>query len=729
MKFFLLGSVLLLSLPVLAQNSLRLKLTDDKTKLPLPGATIQVPALSKGIITDAQGEARFNDLPTGEVRLRLSSVGYHDKTQTLRLPLADTTQVVLIDLEPTSLDLEGVTVTSTRTNSRIEEIPVRVEVVGLEEIEEKVGMRPANISMLLSETSGVQVQQTSALSANQSVRLLGLDGKYTQLLKDGFPLYSGLANGLSLMQIPPLDLQQVELIKGSSSALYGGDAIGGIINLISKQPTREGQTQVLLNATHKGGADVAVWYAKRNARVGTTMLAQYNFQKPYDVNDDGFTDLPKTRTLTINPKLFWYANEETTLTLGVNHTRDDRTGGFLRAIQDGGAAGFTEENESRRTFTTVKLERKFDESGGVLTLKNALNFFNRSIAQPGYRFSGRQFATYSEASYFLPWQKHKSVLGANLWTDRFAESTGQRDYRYATLGGFLQDDWALTEALRLQAGLRADYQHRDYAAEGSTGNLYVLPRLSVMDKLSEHWTLRIGAGLGYKAPTLFDTQSEQSAYQNLLPLTNRLKAETSKGITADANYKTTLGEVFFTVNQSFFYTVIDNPLVLTSDCTGAGFRRYFRNVSEPVRSQGFETNAKWGWEAWKLFVAYTYTDARNTFQPKPVERVEFAPQHKVVTTLVYEVEKKFRAGLEGFYTGPQHIGGGERSRGYFIAGLMAEKLFRRFSVIGNLEDFSDTRQTRFENILLSALPQRPQFRPIYAPLDGFIANVALRINL
>jgi len=110
-------------------------------------------------------------------------------------------------------------------------VPTRVEFIGLEELGEKAIMNSANISLVLRESSGIQIQQTSLSSGNSSVRIQGLDGRYTQLLKDGFPLFGGFSSGLSIMQIPPLDLQQFEIVKGSSSTLYGGGAIAGLVNI------------------------------------------------------------------------------------------------------------------------------------------------------------------------------------------------------------------------------------------------------------------------------------------------------------------------------------------------------------------------------------------------------------------------------------------------------------------------------------------------------------------
>ena len=114
-------------------------------------------------------------------------------------------------------ELEEVVISATRSSKTIDDIPTRIEAISGEELGEKAAMNSTNIGMLLSETTGVQMQQTSLSSGNLSIKIQGLDGRYTQILKDGFPLYGGFAGGLSIMQIPPLDLKQIELIKAKVS--------------------------------------------------------------------------------------------------------------------------------------------------------------------------------------------------------------------------------------------------------------------------------------------------------------------------------------------------------------------------------------------------------------------------------------------------------------------------------------------------------------------------------
>ena len=166
--------------------------------------------------------------------------------------------------------------------------------------------------MLLTESTGIQTQQTSATSAATSIRIQGLDGKYTQMLKDGFPLYSGFAGGLSILQIPPLDLKRVEVIKGSSSTLYGGGAIAGLINLVTKVPTGKKELSLLVNANQTKALDLSIYYAQKFNKWGITFYGGRNSQAAFDRNHDGLSDTPEFTRYTFNPGLFYYGKNSTT---------------------------------------------------------------------------------------------------------------------------------------------------------------------------------------------------------------------------------------------------------------------------------------------------------------------------------------------------------------------------------------------------------------------------------
>jgi len=210
------------------------QILDKETEESLSGATVYILDLDRGLSADEDGIAAFEELPAGTYTFSFRYVGYEEITQLFEVPFAGDLPIQIF-MEHKHEHLDELTVSTTRTTRSIEDAPTRVEAITLEEIEEKGNMGPGDIRMLLAESTGIQVQQTSAISGSSNFRIQGLDGRYTQLLKDGFPLYSGFSGGLSIMQIPPLDLYQVEVVKGANSTLYGGGAIAGLVNLISKE--------------------------------------------------------------------------------------------------------------------------------------------------------------------------------------------------------------------------------------------------------------------------------------------------------------------------------------------------------------------------------------------------------------------------------------------------------------------------------------------------------------
>jgi len=699
-----------------AQNSFRAIVKDNATNENLIGVSAFIHKLKMGASSDSSGMISINNIPKGEYEIVFSSIGYTEKEMEFSFPLSQR-QPVEILLQKETGELNDVIVSTTRTNSRIEDIPIRVEVIGKDEVNEETNIKPTNISKLLLESSSIQAQQTSAVNGNVSMRLQGLDGKYTQVLKDGFPLYGGFAQGLSIMQIPPLDLKQIEIIKGFSSSLYGSDAIGGIINLISKQPHEKRELTFLGNRTSQSGTDVDGYFSQKWKKVGLTFLTANNFQKAVDVSKNGFSDVPQTKTFTITPTFYYYFNPKTTLRFGLNGTFDNRKGGDMLVLknQPDSLHQFYEQNISNRVSSQFLFEKKF-EKGNSLTLKNSESYFDRGINQPSSTFKGNQTSTYSEASYNFKIAKQQFVAGINVTSEKFTEDSSkshlQRNYNYITTGIFLQDDWKPTQKVTLEAGLRTDYQNQF--------GTFVLPRLAVMYKFNKEFYVRAGSGLGYKLPTIFSTEAEQAGINNIQPLSNTIKAEKSTGGNLDFNYKKQIGdESSINVNQSFFITQINNPLELDTF--------HFVNRSKPIITKGFETNVRLNIDDFQFFVGYSFIDARrkyNTIQ----SFVPLTPKNKINIDIIYEKEDNFSVAFEGYYLSSMYRDFDTKTRSYFTSGLIAQKHFEHLDLIVNCENIFDVRQTLFENIVIPPI-SNPTFRQIYAPLDGRVFNVAIRLKL
>lgn len=717
----IIASILFISIASYAQSSFEAVIKNAESGDPLPGATASIKTLGIGASANENGILKLEQVPAGEQTIEFSFVGFEAKTITLTFPV-NLYQPYEVLLEGNEEELEEVVITSTRSSRTIADIPTRVEFIAGEELDEKGNMKPGDIRMLLNESTGIQTQQTSATSANASIRIQGLDGRYTQILKDGFPLYAGFSGGLGLLQTPPLDLKQVEVIKGSSSTLYGGGAIAGMVNLISRAPTEEQDLRFLINGTSAKGLDLSGFYGKKSGKVGVTVFASRNSNAPYDPADIDLTAIPKFERYSVNPKFFIDFNERTRLNVGVNFTTEDRIGGDLKYIDGNGDAThqYFEDNQSQRFSTQLSFTRKLSERAS-LNFKNSINNFDRSIEIPAYKFDGVQNSTFTELNYSTSGEKSEWIAGLNLWTDDFSENqttpTPVRDYTQTTFGAFVQNTLSLSNKFSLESGVRGDYVI-DYG-------FAFLPRLSLLYKAGPEFSSRIGGGFGYKAPTIFTEESERLQYQNVLPISpDRNELEKSYGANWDLNYRTDLGEVGFSINHLFFYTYLSNPLFL-SPVSGGNYE--FVNLSGYTDSKGTETNVKFEFGDFKLFIGYTFTDTKIHNDGTSVQN-PLTAKHRLNNVLMYEVEEKWKVGLEAYYFSKQRLTDNSYGKEYWICGFMVEKLWEKFSLFINFENFLDARQTRFDTIYTGSITN-PVFRDIYAPVDGFVINGGLKLNL
>ncbi|MBF6645422.1 TonB-dependent receptor [Chryseobacterium indologenes] len=721
-KILIVSFFMALNLCVYAQNTFKAVIKDSEKKELLMGVTAQVTGTTIATTSDENGQIILTGIPNGLQEIQFSYVGFAQRTDSFNFPLKDTTPIEIL-LSEQSEDLEEIVISSTRSTRTIQNIPTRIEFIGGEELDEKGNMKAGDIRMLLSESTGIHVQTTSPTSANASIRIQGLDGRYTQILKDGFPIYSGASSGLGLLQIPPLDLKQVEVIKGSTSTLYGGGAIAGLVNLISKTPTEERDLRFHLNGTSGRGLDINGFYGQKFKKIGTTIFASHNRNGAYDPAQIGLSAIPQFERYVLNPKLFVYFNDKTKMNFGINTTIENRLGGDMLYIKGKGdnTHQYFEENKTQRYSTQFVFDHTVNENSFV-QFKNSVSYFNRNTAIPNYEFEGTQTATFTEASYTHSKEKSEWVTGVNIWTDNFKEKQitafPLRDYTHTTFGAFVQNSFKATDWLQLEAGLRTDYVI-DYGA-------VFLPRVSALFKIANGLTSRVGCGFGYKTPTIFTEESERIQYQNVMPINDKTnKLERSYGANADINYRTNIGDDWtFSINQLFFYTYLDNPLLLQNPSANL---YQFINSSGYIHTKGTETNVKIGYDDLKLFLGYTFTDTRLIENGTTTEN-PLTPKHRINSVLMYEIEDKWKIGLEAYYFSPQKLNDGTIGNDYWTCGFMAEKIWERFSLYINFENFLDTRQTRFDNIYTGTITN-PVFKDIYAPLDGFVINGGIKFRL
>ncbi len=713
---------ILYSTVIFSQNAFKAIVKDSRNGETLPGATITLPGTNIITISDPNGKVAISNIPNGKQIIMFSFIGYETQKDTISFPLSSSDAIEIL-LQSKGENLEDVIVTSTRTSRSIDNIPTRMEAISGEELEEKGNMKPGDIRMMLNESTGIQTQQTSATSYNSSIRIQGLDGKYTQILKDGLPLYSGFSGGLSLLQIVPLDLKQVEVIKGASSTLYGGGAIAGLVNLISKVPEKKRELSFMFNGTSALGFDASGFYSQKFNKVGTTIFASYNSGKPYDPSDIGFSAIPKYTRYTLNPKLFVYFNEQTKLNIGVNGTIEDRMGGDMKYIENKGDAihSYFERNKTNRVSTQMGFDHILSDNT-KLSFKNSVSYYDRSIEIPNYIFSGVQLSSFSEATLNYKTKKSEWITGLNFLTDKFSQNnviaSTAVDYKHTTWGGFVQNTWNISKKFILETGFRGDYQN-EYG-------FFALPRVSALFKASSNLSMRLGGGLGYKTPTVFTEDAERIQFRNVLPIdVTKTKAEQSTGGNFDINYHAAITDkLLFSLNTLLFYTNVNNPLVLVPL---SGGMYDFQQPKGFLDTKGIETNVKLTYGDFKLFVGYTLADVNQHYN-NTTTAFPLVAKHRLNNVLMYEIEDKLKIGLEGYYFSPQELNDGKTGKDYWLFGLMVEKIWEKFSIFVNFENIGDTRQTKFDTIFTGTI-SNPTFRDIYAPVDGFVINGGLKIKL
>ena len=709
-----LGCLLLMVATMNAQQILRIKIKDAEKKEALQGATIKVDGLMAGV-ADSTGRADMT-VSNGQHNIEISTLGYI--TQNIIIQQVDTNILTILMTEDNT-NLEEVTlIASTRNNQAIESSPLKVEVLGKEEVGEEVGIRPGNIASILGDVSGVQIQQSSAVSGNSNVKIQGLPGRYTQILRDGMPLYDGFSGGFGILTIPPLDLKQIELIKGSASTLFGGGAIAGLINLISRKPTFEQEADIVANYTTLSELNLNAFVAKRYKKMGYTLFAGYTTQQAKDVNNDGFSDVPTSNCLLLHPKLFFYLSDKTIVSVGYSGTFDKRKGGDMLVLQhkEDNLHQYFEENNSTRHTGEYAIDHFF-KGDTKLTIKGSASYFDKTTKDNLLELAAGQLSYYNEVSLYKPIGHSQLVAGINTVGDNYQVKHNDlvplQSFANTTIGAFAQYTLHIKDKTTIDAGLRID-DHLKYG-------LFVLPRIAFFHQIDKHFGARGGFGMGYKTPNPLMQQDIEYAPNYILPLADSVKAERSLGGNFDVNYKKEWDkEHTLFINGSAFLTQIDHPLYI-----GQGYA--LENRKDPLVTAGTDIYVKMGIKKWELYGGYTFTSVPATYGP--AGNIPLSPKNRLAFVVVKEIEEEWRFGLEGSYTGSQNRYDGSQTPGYMFVALMAQyKLGKHVLLVLNCENLLDYRMSKEEALYTGSISY-PTFKPLWAPIDGRVVNLSVRWKL
>lgn len=611
--------------------------------------------------------------------------------------------------------LEELTVSATRTNRRVPDEPTRVEVLGREEIAEKLLMTPGDIQMLLNESSGLRVQNTSPSLGSANLRIQGLRGRYTRILTDGLPLAGIQTGGLGLLQIPPMDLGKVEIVKGVASPFYGGSAVGGVVNLVSRAPE---DTDLLANFTSLGGADLIGWHGGglSNSLTGSILVGLHE-QDRRDRDGDGWSDVPGYRRLVARPRVTWSTASGASVFATAGITLEDREGGTLPGQVAPDGQPFPEDLASERFDGGVVV--RIPTGSGVWALRGAVTSQGRDQARGAERERDRRVSVFSEATRTLPLGGGALVIGAAAEGDlyRNTDVPGFDDDQW-TVGTFGQFDWDPSERLGLTLTARLDHHN-----EAGT---FLSPRVAARWRLSGDWSFRLSAGSGFVAPTPFIEETEAIGLARLEPLRG-LTAERLAGGMLDIGGTVSGIELHGTLFGSLLRHAIGARPAATAG------RVELANASEVTRTGGTELLAKARAGPLAFTLTWTATAATEVAPDDSIRRqVPLNPRHALGLVTVWEHERG-RIGLETFYTGTQRLDDNPyraEAPDYLIIGLLAEQAIGPLRVFLNFENLTDRRQTRWDPIVRPSRGTDGRWTvDLYAPSEGRVVNGGVRIGL
>lgn len=612
---------------------------------------------------------------------------------------------------------ESIIVQGTRLGRRLQDEPLRVEAISGEEIEEKALMRPGNIAMLVNEIGGVRVQITSPALGGANVRMQGLEGRYTQLLADNLPLYGGQAASLGLLQVPPTDLAQVEVIKGAVSALYGGAALGGVINLVSKRPAHTFEADILANATTRNGQDLTAYVAGPVTRsAGLSFTAGAHRQAGQDLDSDGWLDMAGYERLTMRPRFRWDGDDGASFYLTFGAMTEERTGGTLpgRKVPDGTA--FVQAQDTEQFDAGLVVTKPMGETG-------TLNIRASAMRQDHlHRFGAvveddRHTSLFAEASLTGESGTTAWVAGLAFQSDGFSSRTLPLfDYTYDVPGLFGQIEQDAAPDLTLAASARVDF-HDSFGTQFS-------PRVSALYSPGP-LTVRASLGRGFFAPTPFVDEIDAAGLSHLEPLGN-LSAETA--ITASLDIGWARGP--WEANLTLFGSDIDKATRLEP---AAPDRVRLVNIEGTTRLRGSEMLLRFRRDGFTVTGSYVFVASSEPSRDGVGRNQQpLTPKHTAGLIGMWEEHGKGRIGIEAYYTGRQLLEDNPfrtRSRPYLHLGVLGEIVIGKMSLFANAENLLGVRQTRYNPILL---PQRaPSGRwtlDAWAPLEGFILNAGVRLR-
>jgi outer membrane receptor for ferrienterochelin and colicins len=574
-------------------------------------------------------------------------------------------------------------------------------------------MTPGDIVMMLNEMGGIRVQATSPSLGAASVRIQGMRGRYTSVLSDGLPLF-GEVGGLGLLQIPPMDLGQVEVVKGVASALYGAGAMGGVINLLSRRPAADPEHEFLLNRSTRGATDAVAFLAGPLSRGwSASLLGGGHWQDIVDVNDDAWADLPGYARGVVRPRVFWDGGRGRSFFATAGFTYEDRDGGTpTGAVLPATGAPYIEALETWRhdigAVGQFLLKDRYVLTARIAGARQTHDHQFGDVFERDHHHTG-----FGEVAVRGSAGRQTWVGGLAVERDAYRSRDVPRfDYTFTVPGVFAQYDVDLTSAVSLSGSGRLDF-HSEYGT-------FFSPRVSASAVLGR-WTSRFSVGTGFFASTPLTEEMEAAGLSRLhaeFPL------EAERGFSVSFDVTRNDGPLSYTA--TVFASRISDPIHVDRSPAYA-----LRNLPDPTTNMGGELLGTFRRDPFAVTATYTLVHSRETVDGSEQD-VAQTPRHSAGLVGMWEVEDIGRIGVEWYYTGRQALEENPYrtvSEPYMVVGVLAERRFGKVRLFINGENLTGVRQTRWDPLLRPSRAVDGRWTvDAWAPLEGRNINGGLRMR-
>ncbi len=686
MKLHILGAVIALLMPVVAwgdsvvpapkKNSSDANIyghiINASNNEHLPYASIAVKGTTIGCSSDATGHYYLKNLPVGRHTIVVTLLGFETIEQPIEA-VAGKNIEMNFTLEEQAMSLDEVVVSATRNETNRRRTATVVNVASQKLFESTAS---SNLSESMNFQSGLRVENNCGNCGTMQLRINGLEGHYSQILLDSRPIFSSLAAVYGLDQLPVAMIERVEVVRGGGSALFGSNAIGGVVNIITRDPLRNSLT--LANTTHilsGGTTDINTAlngsFVSDDNKVGVYLFAQVKGRDAYDRNGDGFSDIPSLNSETAGFRAYYKTSAYTRITAEYHHTHEFRRGGDnlseaphmamiceqLDHKIDGGGLRFDYFSpDSRHRMSVYTSAQGIDRS----------SYFGTDMNPEAYGatkdltvVAGAQYTYGFDRLWFMP---ADLTVGAeynyNTLDDSYHATQRRLEQNTSTAGFFFQNEWH-SEKVNILIGGRLDKHNMVRKPIFS-------PRVNLRYSPIEDIGLRISYASGYRAPQAYNEDLHIDALNHsvsIIRLADDLRPEYSHSVSASADIYHSFGRLQTNLLVEGFYTMLDDVFTLEKVGTDAdGNTIKERRNADGATVAGITAEVKLGIKGiFEIQAGYTFQRSRYTSPERwsddvePQRRMFRSPDHYGYLTSSFELVRRLSASLFCTYTGPMLV--------------------------------------------------------------------------